>query len=92
MTAAGKPHFVHVGTDDDLEALRMFAFERVNVCTKRKVADAGGWFLLFVGETYGDQGEHYSGHRYIVRCRTPDYHEAADAIVRERLQAVGVRP
>jgi len=88
MTSS-KPTFVHVGTDEELEALREYAFEGVNVCTKRKVADNGGWFLVFLGAKAGEDGKGYSGHRYIIRCRNPDMQKAAAKIVRERLQIVG---
>lgn len=89
MTIGSKPIFVHVGTDEELESLTACQFEAVNTCTKRKVPDNGGWFLLFLGEATGRKREKYSGHRYIIRCRTPDMQQQAAKIIRERLQIVG---
>lgn len=76
-----RPEFIQVSSFAALAHLRAFEFrQRVNHYKKKR--DKMGAFLIRIGWRDGD---HYSGHLYIVRCMTGALLGEAEAIVREKL-------
>lgn len=76
-----RPEFIQVSSYAALDHLRAFQFTTpVNKYKKKK--DKMGAYLIRIGWSEGD---HYSGHIYIVRCMTGALLGEAEAIVREKL-------
>lgn len=79
--AEQRPEFIQVSSFAALDELRAFQFVKpVNHYKKKR--DSVGAFLIRLGWRDGD---HYSGHLYIVRCMTGALLGEAEKIVREKL-------
>lgn len=81
MNDDARPEFIQVSSYAALDHLRAFEFHQpVNHYKKKR--DRKGALLIRIGYVDGD---HYSGHLYIVRCMTGPLFGEAEAIVREKL-------